>query len=136
MKRKTSSNLKRAERSSQPSADRPFSSLHLASSSTITPAFCICSLSRSDNAYSRFARNSSLKEVSTFTSSRNSRLGTDSVSNSPSIEESSFIHLPLQSAGLVFTFRFHSNRYLHLVVCSSESPGETGCLDKRILRVI
>src|SRR5437016_11042229 len=47
-----------------------------------------------------------------------------------------FIHLPLQSPDLVFTFRFHSKCYLHLVVGSSESPGETVRLDKRILCIV
>src|SRR6266568_1243138 len=64
---------------------------YCASSSTVTPTFCNCSLIRSESAYSRFARSSFLSEVKRFTSWRNSCLGTDSVSNSPSTEARSFM---------------------------------------------
>src|SRR6266581_1490050 len=64
---------------------------YCASSSTVTPTFCNCSLIRSDSEYSRFARSSFRSEVSRFTSWRNSCLGTNSVSSSPITEASSFI---------------------------------------------
>src|SRR5436853_7562564 len=50
--------------------------------------------------------------------------------------DSCFIHLPLQSTDLGLTFRFDSPCDLYLVVGSSESPGETGRLDERILCVV